>query len=105
VSFCFHLFDRKFYSFIQTLTALDLEGNNFGSRGAQYLANALPYITVSLTLTLNLYCILFHFLTQTLTTLNLSLNQIWNEGVRFIADALPNNTVTLFFVSFIYVHF
>jgi hypothetical protein len=32
---------------IQTLTTLDLENNNIGDRGAQYLSNALQINTVS----------------------------------------------------------
>ena len=89
--------------FTQTLTLLDLYGNQIGDQGAQHLTDTLRNNTVTLFLSHSSSFHHIHFFTQTLTTLDLGNNQIGDEGAQHLADALRNNTVTLFPLAFLLI--
>ena len=97
------------YFFTQTLTTLNLDGNEIAATGAQHLADALrqntgdPFPLTSLPV--SPYPLFF---TQILITLHLYCNQIGPVGAQHLADALRHNTVILFLspsFSFHHIHF
>ncbi len=91
------------YHSIQTLTILNLQGNNIATRGAQHLARALQSNTVRQALSHRLQIHCYHSM-QALTTLNLRGNMIDDEGAQHLSRALQSNTVRqVFFSSITYV--
>ncbi len=85
----------------QTLSTLNLDSNQIGNAGAQYLAGALRNNTViPIIFHLSHYHLFLYI--QTLKTLLLSSNKIGDEGAQHIADGLKNNTVIAIFSSFLH---
>jgi Leucine-rich repeat (LRR) protein len=74
----------------QTLTTLNIGGNQIDVKGFKYLLLALHDNTVSENFLPDVY---YHHITKTLTTLDLNNNQIGDEGAEYLADILQNNSV------------
>ncbi len=79
--------------FTQTLTSLDLQQNQIGDEGVQYLTDALKNNQVSFFFFLFFSRFDSHFFIQTLNTLILAKNQIEEKGAEYLANVLENNTV------------
>jgi Ran GTPase-activating protein (RanGAP) involved in mRNA processing and transport len=90
--------------FSQTLTSLNLPGNQVGHDGAKRLAEALRDNKVNLSLSsyLPFYLYLFQ---QAVVTLDLADNRIGDEGTQHLMDALRNNTVNPFLSSTLSITF
>ncbi|CAF1029117.1 unnamed protein product [Rotaria sordida] len=71
-----HPSDVHLHHSMQTLTTLNIEGNEIDDVGAQHLANALLKNT-------------------TLNTLDVNTNQIDSEGAQYLANALEQNTTLI----------
>jgi Ran GTPase-activating protein (RanGAP) involved in mRNA processing and transport len=74
---------------IQTLTTLNLAGNQIRKLGAEYLSNALQINKVRMRICFRV----IYFLIQTLTNLDLSQNAIRSAGARVVSQAIRNNKV------------
>ncbi|CAF4506383.1 unnamed protein product, partial [Rotaria sp. Silwood2] len=76
-----------------TLTTLDLQDNHIGDEEMQYLCDALRKTVVNFFfLLISSTYYLDNFHMQTLTTLDLSSNLIGASGVQYLADVLDNNS-------------
>jgi hypothetical protein len=75
---------------------LNLEVNQIGNRGTQYLANALQKNHVKSAHSLSKYNLPFISI-QMLTTLILVCNNIGFEGAQYLGIALQENKVTSIF--------
>lgn len=80
---------------MQSLTSIDLQGNECGDLGAQYLAEALNVNTVSINLS---SLTKIHLLFQGLTSLNLDFNGIEALGAEHLLSALKVNRVSVAFI-------
>jgi len=82
-----------FFYLSQTLTTLDLGGNQIRAEGAQAIAQALEKNQVREIFSFFISISYSFYLSQTLTILNLRLNKIRAEGAQAIAQALERNQV------------
>ncbi len=74
------------YCSIQTLTTLNLRGNQIDDKGAEHIAHALQSNVVR-ELLLSSITYSYHYRSiQTLTTLNLVANIIGNKGVQYLSN-------------------
>jgi ABC-type uncharacterized transport system substrate-binding protein len=77
--------------FTQTLTTLDLNYNQIGDAGAQYLADALRNNTVTLILSSSISYTHRHVFTQTLTTLDLNYMGIGDDLRNEVKELVKRN--------------
>jgi hypothetical protein len=86
--------------FTQTLTTLNLEANQIGVQGAQYLSDALHHNKVRQRIPSSLSHPAVSYFAQTLITLNLNYNEVGDQGAKHLSDALWHNKVRQsFFIS------
>jgi hypothetical protein len=85
----------------QTLTGLQLENNQIGTKGAQLLTNAFENNKVSFLL---VFVAIFLFRQQWLTTLHPGQHEIRDDGSQHLTHPLDKNKVSLHLCFLFRVH-
>ena len=96
----FLLYSRLIFT-KKTLTLLNLQYNQIGDIGAEYLTDFLKHNKVIIITSASfLFILTFNFLFQTLTELNLEENNIGDVGAHHLAKMLETNQVIFILLKY-----
>ena len=85
---------------MQTLEELDLEENNIGEKGIEYLQNNLEDHRIVIIFALSSLSFLYFFI-QKVTENYPEVEYIGSENAQHLADAFRNNTVNIIIIAFL----